>query len=113
MRSRKGLTVENSNTDAEGRLILGDALAKGGREQPELVIDFATLTRRGAGRARRRHPGPVRQRRHAPSVPSCWRRARPRADPIWRLPLWTPYEELLKSDVADMVNAAEGPWAAR
>ncbi len=108
MKSRKGLTVENSNTDAEGRLILGDALVKAGESDPQLVIDFATLT--GAARVAL---GPDLQALFANDetlAAELLAAAETEADPMWRLPLWTPYEEMLKSDVADMVNAAEGPW---
>jgi leucyl aminopeptidase len=108
MVSRKGITVENSNTDAEGRLILGDALAKAGEAGPELVIDFATLT--GAARVAL---GPDLQALFANDetlASELMAAAETESDPMWQLPLWTPYEEMLKSDVADMVNAAEGPY---
>ncbi|MGN6377234.1 MAG: leucyl aminopeptidase family protein [Sphingomonas sp.] len=109
LRSRKGLTVENTNTDAEGRLILGDALAKAGEAEPELVIDFATLT--GAARVAL-----------GPDLPATFVNDEALAtalvdagtavhDPLWRLPLWDGYDEMLKSDIADLVNAPEGGFA--
>lgn len=108
MRSRKGVTVENSNTDAEGRLILGDALTKAAEKDPELVLDFATLT--GAARVAL---GADLQGMFANDdtlAADFMAAAESEADPIWRMPLYDPYKELLKSDVADMVNAAEGPF---
>lgn len=109
LRSRKGLTVEIDNTDAEGRLILGDALAKAVEQKPELVIDFATLT--GAARVAL-----------GPDLPAVFsndealaddvRNASDQAqDPVWRMPLWDRYDDMLKSDIADMVNSAEGGMA--
>ena len=108
MVSRKGITVENSNTDAEGRLILGDALTKAGESNPELVIDYATLT--GAARVAL---GPDLQALFANDdtlAAELLAAAETESDPMWQLPLWTPYEDMLKSDVADMVNAAEAPY---
>jgi len=108
MNTRKGPTVENSNTDAEGRLILGDALTKAGENEPELVIDFATLT--GAARVAL---GPDLQALFANDeslAAEFLAAAEGEGDPLWRLPLWDGYEEMLKSDVADMVNAAEGAY---
>ncbi|HVJ00043.1 MAG TPA: leucyl aminopeptidase family protein [Sphingomonas sp.] len=109
LRSRKGLTVENTNTDAEGRLILGDALAKAGESDPELILDFATLT--GAARVAL-----------GPDLPATFVNDDALAadllgagdavhDPLWRMPLWDGYDEMLKSDIADMVNAPEGGYA--
>ncbi len=108
MRSRKGTTVENSNTDAEGRLILADALTKAAEAKPELVIDYATLT--GAARVAL---GPDLQAMFANDdtlAADLLAAAEAEADPMWRLPLYDPYKEMLKSDVADMVNAAEAPY---
>ncbi len=108
MRSRKGVTVENSNTDAEGRLVLGDALTRAGEKEPELVFDFATLT--GAARVAL---GPELQAMFANDdtlAAELIGAAETEGDPLWRLPLWEPYRDMLKSDVADMVNAAEGPF---
>ncbi|PJG49076.1 aminopeptidase [Sphingobium sp. LB126] len=109
LRSRKGLTVEIGNTDAEGRLVLGDALTLAGEDKPELVIDYATLT--GAARVA-----------VGPDLPALFTNDDALAvemdaagsaidDPTWRLPLWDGYAEMLKSDVADINNAGEGGFA--
>jgi leucyl aminopeptidase len=109
IRTRKGLTVEIGNTDAEGRLVLCDALAEACREEPDLLIDCATLT--GAARVAL-----------GPDVPALFcnddrlaalilRHAAIESDPLWRLPLWRPYREGLKSKVADLSNISEGPYA--
>ncbi len=109
LRSRKGLTVEIHNTDAEGRVILADALADAAAEDPDLLLDFATLT--GAARVAL-----------GPDIPALFSPADTVADglvewcgragePLWRLPLYTPYRALLDSPVADMTNAASGRHA--
>jgi leucyl aminopeptidase len=108
MVSRKGITVENSNTDAEGRLILGDALTKAEEKSPELVLDFATLT--GAARVALGTDLQALFANDDTLASELLAAGESEADPMWRLPLYTPYEDQLKSDVADMVNAAEGPW---
>lgn len=105
-KSRKGITVEIGNTDAEGRLVLADALALADEEKPELVIDFATLT--GAARVAL-----------GPDIPpaftnddALWgalaKHAQQQADPLWRLPLWQPYMEMLSSKIADTNNVGGG-----
>lgn len=107
--SRQGLTVEIGNTDAEGRLVLGDALTRAGEERPELIIDFATLT--GAARVA-----------VGPDLPALFTNDETLAgeiseaglavdDPTWRLPLWDGYNDMLKSDIADINNAGEGGFA--
>ncbi len=109
LRSRKGLTVEVGNTDAEGRLVLADALSAADEERPALLIDLATLT--GAARTAL---GP-----EVPAVyarPAHWaQRAREigevEADPLWPMPLWTGYEEDLASRIADLGNVASTPFA--
>jgi leucyl aminopeptidase len=108
MVSRKGITVENSNTDAEGRLILGDALTKAAESSPELVFDFATLT--GAARVALGADLQGLFTNDDTLASELMAASETEADPMWRLPLYAPYEDLLKSDVADMVNAAEGPY---
>jgi leucyl aminopeptidase len=108
MISRKGTTVENSNTDAEGRLILGDALTKASENNPELVFDFATLT--GAARVALGPDITALFANDDTLASELMAAAETEADPMWRLPLYDPYKDMLKSDVADMVNAAEGPW---
>ena len=108
MTSRKGITVENSNTDAEGRLILGDALTKAAEGNPELVFDFATLT--GAARVALGADLQALFANDDTLAAELMAAAETESDPMWRLPLYDPYKEMLKSDVADMVNAAEAPF---
>ncbi|MCD2323826.1 leucyl aminopeptidase family protein [Sphingomonas sp. IC-56] len=108
MISRKGITVENSNTDAEGRLILGDALTKAAENNPELVFDFATLT--GAARVALGADLQALFVNDDTLASELLAAAETEFDPMWRMPLYDPYKDLLKSDVADMVNAAEGPF---
>lgn len=109
LRTRKGLTVEVTNTDAEGRLVLADALAMADEEQPDLLLDLATLT--GAARVAL-----------GPEVPAVFANDRGLAaeavaageaahDPLWELPLWAGYEEDLGSRVADLVNSAAHGFA--
>ncbi|MBR0551400.1 leucyl aminopeptidase family protein [Stakelama marina] len=109
LRTRKGLTVENTNTDAEGRLILGDALAKAGESNPELIVDFATLT--GAARVALGPDLPATFIRDEDLASQFQAAADAESDPIWRMPLWDAYDEMLKSDIADLVNAPEGGFA--
>ncbi|NJR78352.1 leucyl aminopeptidase family protein [Sphingomonas corticis] len=107
--TRLGLTVENTNTDAEGRLILGDALAKAVEGAPDLILDFATLT--GAARVALGPDLPatfVQDEALAAELLAAGERA---YDPLWRLPLHDGYDDMLKSDVADMVNAPDGGFA--
>ena len=109
IRSRNGLQVEIDNTDAEGRLILADALTKAVEAEPELIVDFATLT--GAARVALGPDLPalfVNDDNLATTIAST---AAQVEDPVWRLPLWTPYDEMLKSDVADLVNSAPSSMA--
>jgi len=105
--SRKGLKVENTNTDAEGRLILADALTYACEEKPELVIDFCTLT--GSARAAL-----------GPDIPAMFSNSDKLAvelrdismkaeDPLWPMPLWQPYRKLIESSIADLVNSAATP----
>lgn len=107
--TRKGLTVENTNTDAEGRLILGDALTKAGESAPELILDFATLT--GAARVALGPDLPATFANDDALAEDLARAGAEEADPLWRLPLWDGYDEMLKSDIADMVNAPDGGMA--
>ena len=108
LRSRSGISVEIGNTDAEGRLVLGDALTKASESAPELILDFATLT--GAARVAL-----------GPDLPAMFANKDDIAnglaaagskvhDPVWRLPLWSGYEEFLASDIADCGNSG-GPFA--
>ncbi len=107
--SRKGLQVEIDNTDAEGRLILGDALVKAGEAEPELIIDFATLT--GAARIALGPDLPAMFANDDALAADLEAAAKEVTDPIWRMPLWDGYEEMLKSDLADLSNAADSPMA--
>ncbi|MCP3730239.1 leucyl aminopeptidase family protein [Sphingomonas sp. MG17] len=109
LRSRKGLTVENTNTDAEGRLILGDALAKAVEGKPQLILDFATLT--GAARVALGPELPALFANDDALSAALLDAGTSEHDPLWRLPLWDGYDEMLKSDIADMVNAPDGPFA--
>jgi len=109
IKTRKGLTVEVGNTDAEGRLVLCDALALAMEEKPDMVIDCATLT--GAARVAL-----------GPSLPALFCNDDALAsdilaaglvedDPLWRLPLHEPYRRMLDSDVADLNNVSSGGFA--
>jgi len=101
-RSRKGITVEIGNTDAEGRLILADALALADEEKPDLIIDMATLT--GAARIALGTELPPFYTDDDALAADVERHAKAEADPVWRMPLWQPYEQLLESKVADLNN---------
>jgi leucyl aminopeptidase len=108
-RSRKGLTVEIGNTDAEGRLVLADALSLAAEEEPALIIDMATLT--GAARvALGPEVVPVYTRDDALAADVA-RHAAQTADPVWRMPLWQPYLAMLDSKIADINNAGSAPFA--
>jgi len=109
IRSRKGLFVEIDNTDAEGRLILADALTKAVEAEPELIVDFATLT--GAARVALGPDLPAFFANSDELASSVEAAARDVEDPLWRMPLWEPYDEMLKSDIADLANAANSPMA--
>jgi len=109
LRSRKGLTVEIGNTDAEGRLILGDALARASEENPALVIDFATLT--GAARVAVGPDLPALFARRDETADALLAAGKAHDDPCWRLPLHDGYAEWLKSDVADTNNAHTNAFA--
>ena len=105
----RGFYVEVGNTDAEGRLILADALALADEEAPELLVDFGTLT--GAARVAL---GPICRPfiRTTKRSPVTWRAmAAPRTIPLWRLPMWQPYDAMLDSKVADLNNIATGGYA--
>ena len=108
-RSRKGLTVEIGNTDAEGRLILADALALADDETPELVVDMATLT--GAARVALGPDLPPFYTQDEALAVELARRAAQENDPLWRLPLWRPYSAMLDSKVADLNNVSTGGFA--
>jgi leucyl aminopeptidase len=103
-RSRAGLTVEIGNTDAEGRLILADALALADEEKPELIADMATLT--GAARIALGTDVPPFYTDDEDLAASLSRCAMSENDPLWRMPLWRPYDQLLDSKVADINNVS-------
>ncbi|HEY6815588.1 MAG TPA: leucyl aminopeptidase family protein [Croceibacterium sp.] len=109
LRSRKGLTVEIGNTDAEGRLILADALARASEEQPELVLDFATLT--GAARVALGPDLPGLMARRDETADALLAAGKAHDDDCWRLPLPEAYAEWLKSDIADLNNAPANGFA--
>ena len=107
--SRKGLTVEVGNTDAEGRLILADALALADEESPDLLFDFATLT--GAARVALGPDLPPFYTMDEDLAAAIARHAAATNDPAWRMPLWEPYDALLKGKVADLSNISAGAFA--
>jgi len=109
LRSRAGVSVEIGNTDAEGRLILGDALARAGEASPELIVDFATLT--GAARTALGPDLPALFAREDETAQGLLDAGKTNDDPVWRLPLHEAYREMLKSDVADINNAGSSGFA--
>ncbi|MCZ8369887.1 MAG: leucyl aminopeptidase family protein [Porphyrobacter sp.] len=109
LKTRKGLTVEIDNTDAEGRLILGDALTRASEEAPDLIVDFATLT--GAARVALGPDLPALFARRDETAEAFLAAGKANDDAAWRLPLHDAYREYLASDVADMANSAANPYA--
>ena len=109
LRSRKGLTVEIGNTDAEGRLVLGDALALADEEAPELMIDMATLT--GAARVALGPDLPPFYTDDDGAALALAKHALAENDPLWRMPLWQPYMRLMEGGIADLNNSAESSFA--
>jgi leucyl aminopeptidase len=107
--SRKGITVEIGNTDAEGRLILADALAFADEEKPDLLIDMGTLT--GAARVALGPDLPPFYTNDERLAADVARVAREENDPLWRMPLWPPYDSWLDSKVATINNAPGGTFA--
>jgi leucyl aminopeptidase len=107
--SRKGITVEIGNTDAEGRLVLADALALACEEKPDLLVDLGTLT--GAARVALGPDLPPFYTNDETLALDLARCAREENDPVWRLPLWPPYDALLDSKVANVNNAPGGTFA--
>lgn len=109
LQTRKGLTVEIGNTDAEGRLILADALALACEDQPDLLLDFATLT--GAARSA---VGTEIAAMFSPDdalAETLVQHGAAEEDPVWRMPLWKPYRRLIDSKVANINNAGDSPYA--
>ncbi len=109
IRSRQGQTVEIGNTDAEGRLILADALALAAEESPEILIDMGTLT--GAARVALGPDLPPFYTDDEPLAEALARCAMEENDPLWRMPLWRPYSSMLSSKVADTNNVSSGAFA--
>ncbi|HJS41568.1 MAG TPA: leucyl aminopeptidase family protein, partial [Sphingomicrobium sp.] len=107
--SRNGLTVEVDNTDAEGRLVLADAITRAAEEKPELMLDFATLT--GAARVALGPDLPAMFSNDEDLAKDIESAAKQVTDPVWRMPLWDGYDEMLKSEIADLSNAADSPLA--
>ena len=109
VRTRKGLTVEIGNTDAEGRLILCDALAEASREKPALLVDIATLT--GAARVALGPELPGLFTNDDALAGALAAAAAAEDDPLWRMPLWRPYRQMIDSKIADLNNVSESPLA--
>ena len=107
--SRKGLTVEINNTDAEGRLVLADALALGDEEKPDLMVSMATLT--GAARVALGPDVPPFYTDDAALAEAISSSATRVADPLWQMPFWDPYEPMIEPGIADLDNAPSGGFA--
>lgn len=106
LETRKGLTIEIGNTDAEGRVILADALAEAASEHPEVIIDFATLT--GAARVALGTDLPALFVNDDILAKEILSGAQEAEDPLWRMPLWPGYQKLIRGKVADITNSPAG-----
>jgi leucyl aminopeptidase len=106
---RNGKTIEIGNTDAEGRVILSDALVEASREKPALLLDFATLT--GAARVALGPELPALFANDEALGDALLKHGRAEDDPMWRLPLWPGYRPLVEGDTADLTNSPEGGMA--
>lgn len=104
-----GLSIEIFNTDAEGRLVLSDALTEASKEKPEHIFDFSTLT--GAARVALGPELPAFFCNHDLTANKVLQASERIKDPVWRLPLYSPYRNYLKSQVADLMNASKYPFA--
>jgi leucyl aminopeptidase len=109
LRTRAGVTVEIGNTDAEGRLILADALALAQEDAPALLLDFATLT--GAARVALGPDLPALYSHDDALAADLLAAGTAAGDPLWRMPLWAPYREMIASNIADIDNSGEGGFA--
>lgn len=109
LNTRKGLTVEVGNTDAEGRLVLCDALTLGDEEEPDIMIDFATLT--GAARAALGPDLPALFSTDDAFATQMLEAGKINADPLWQMPLWQGYRDDLKSPIADLCNVTDNGFA--
>ncbi len=107
IKTRKGLTVEIGNTDAEGRLILCDALSDAADEKPEMIIDAATLT--GAARVALGPELPALFCNDDALADALIAAGKAEDDPLWRMPLYKPYRRLIDSKIADLNNVSDGP----
>lgn len=107
IRSRKGLSVENTNTDAEGRLILADALTYACEEEPELIFDFATLT--GSARVALGPDIPAIFSNNDKLAAAIQKTAFACNDPVWAMPLWQPYRKYIENQISDLINSASLP----
>jgi len=108
-RSRMGITVEIGNTDAEGRLVLADALALACEDEPDLLIDMGTLT--GAARVALGPELPPFYTDDDSLAAAIEKHAEAERDPLWRMPLWAPYDSLLSSKIADVNHVSHGGHA--
>jgi len=109
LRARNGSTVEIGNTDAEGRLILGDALALADEESPELIVDMATLT--GAARSALGPDLPPLYATDQELAQQLMTAGAVSDDPLWHMPLWAPYDAMIASKIADVNNAGASAFA--
>jgi leucyl aminopeptidase len=109
LRTRRGISVEVGNTDAEGRLVLCDALTAAADDQPDLIVDLATLT--GAARVALGPDLPALYGTREDTVAALLRQGRSLADPLWPMPLWSGYDDELSSKVADLCNVAVSTFA--
>ena len=107
--SRNGMTVEIGNTDAEGRLVLADAISLADEEAPDYLVTIATLT--GAARVALGPDLPPLYTEDEDMAARLLASGQAVGDPLWRMPLWAPYDELLKSSIADVSHIAEGSFA--
>lgn len=108
LKTRKGITVENGNTDAEGRLVMGDCLAEASTEKPDLLLDFATLT--GAARVAVGTGIAAVFANDDKLYGDLEKHGNATADPVWRLPLHKPYRAMIESKVADVSSTGDGPF---
>ena len=109
LETRKGLTAEVANTDAEGRLVLADALTEAASENPALILDWATLT--GAARVALGPDLPALFANDDRLADDMLRHGLAAGDPVWRLPLFKPYRRMIDGKVADLNNAPDSPFA--
>ncbi len=109
VRSRSGTTIEIGNTDAEGRVILADALTEASSEAPALLLDFATLT--GAARVALGADLPALFCNDEETAKTFLAKADTEFDPLWRMPLFKPYRKQIESKVADITNSTDSPLA--